>query len=280
MKDLGALRVYSSLPCEPIPAGTYSLKRLNMPKLLVDRTGIVTGAAHGIGEAIARRLASDGASVVVNYTGNAKEADEVVAAIQRSQGKAIAVQADVSKPEQIEKMFDSAEEAFGPVSLLVNNAALRGTMTPAAELQIEQMEEIFRTNVFGPALCMGAFARRLRNADGNIVNISSGQARIALPGASLYSGTKGALESLTRVFAADLGPKKIRVNAVAPGATGTDQFLAAISDKAKQETIENTALGRIGLPADIADVVAFLLSPDAHWVTGQVLDVNGGLRRS
>ena len=251
-----------------------------MPGQLANKVAVVTGASHGIGEGIAQRLASDGALVIVNYNGEPDEAEKVVKSIKEKRGTATAVQADVSQPEQVEMLFDAAEKAFGTVSLLVNNAALRGKMTPAPEIQIAQMEQIFRTNVFGPALCMGAFARRIGSDGGKVVNISSGQARIALPGASLYSGTKGALESITRVFAADLGPKRITVNAVAPGATGTEQFNAAISDKARQETVENTALGRIGLPEDIADVVAFLLSDDAHWVTGQVLDVNGGLRRS
>ena len=247
---------------------------------LTKRVAVVTGASHGIGEAIAKRLASEGALVVVNYNGGAEAAEKVVASIKEMKGTAIAVQGDVSKPEQVEMLFDAAEKALGRVSLLVNNAALRGKRTPAPEIQIAEMQEIFSTNVFGPVLCMGAFARRLGDTDGHVVNISSGQARIAMPGAGLYAATKGALESLTRVFAADLGPRKITVNAVAPGATGTDIFNAEISEKAKNETIENTALGRIGSPKDIADVVAFLLSTDAHWVTGQVLDVNGGLRRS
>jgi 3-oxoacyl-[acyl-carrier protein] reductase len=141
-------------------------------------------------------------------------------------------------------------------------------------------ERVFDANVRGPVLCMAEFARRVGHASGRIVNISSGQARTAMPGAGMYAGSKGAIEATTRVFAADLGPHGITVNAIAPGATATKQFLAAVPEQVQQETVQNTALGRLGQPEDIADAVAFLLSDDAHWVTGQVLDVNGGLRRS
>ena len=249
--------------------------------VLSNQVAVVTGASHGIGEAIARRLASDGAKVVVNYNSQSEEeAAHVVESILALGQAAVAVKADVSDPSQVESLFDSTEQVFGKASLLVNNAALRGKMIAAQEIKFPEFEEMFRVNVGGPILCIGAFARRCSSKGGHIVNISSGQARLAMPGAGLYAGTKGALESVTRVFAADLGAKGINVNAVAPGATGTDQFNAHISDKARQETISNTAFGRIGTPQDIADVVSFLLSQDSHWVTGQVLDVNGGLRRS
>ena len=253
------------------------------------KVAIVTGASHGIGVAIARRLAADGAHTVVNYHSSADDADKVVAQIKDAGGRALAVGADMSDPAQIVRLFDEAEKAFGIVSLLVNNAAVRGDSVPAPEIDLGQYEKVFNANIRGPILCIAEFARRLgasddgKTADGDcggaIVNITSGQARTPLPGAGLYAGAKGALESVTRAFAADLGPHNIRVNGVAPGATGTEVFKSEVPQAMQEQTIKNTALGRLGTPADIADAVALLLSEDAHWITGQILDANGGLRR-
>lgn len=152
-------------------------------------------------------------------------------------------------------------------------------MLPASKIGVEQFDTLFQANVRGPVLCIGEFARRIGSGGGRIVNITSGQARTPMPGTGLYAGTKGALEAITRAFAADLGPEGVTVNAVAPGATATDRFKDAVPVAIQEQTIRDTALGRLGTPEDIADVVAFLLSNDAHWVTGQVLDANGGLRR-
>jgi 3-oxoacyl-[acyl-carrier protein] reductase len=241
---------------------------------------IVTGASHGIGAAIAQRLAADGARVVVNFNSSPDAAAEVVAEIQKAGGEAVAVQADLSNPETITGLFDAAEKAFSKVTLLVNNAGVRGDMTPAAKVDLASYEKIFNANVRSPVLCMTEFAQRVGEGGGRIVNITSGQARTPMLGASLYAGTKGALEAMTRGFAADLGASNVTVNAVAPGATATDVFKSEVSDAVKEQTIQSTALGRLGLPEDIADVVAFLVSDDARWITGQVLDANGGLRRS
>ena len=245
-----------------------------------DKTVIVTGASGGIGAAIAQRLGRDGARVVVHFNSNPDEAGKVVAAIEAVGGRALALQADLSDPERIAPLFDAAQKAFGTVSWLVNNAALRGETKPAASIQASDYDKLFNANIRGPILCMAEFARRIGTGGGRIVNISSGQARTAMPGAGLYAGAKGALESVTRVFAADLGPIGVTVNAVAPGATGTEVFKSAVPQAVQEQTIKSTALGRLGTPEDIADVVAFLLSDDARWITGQVLDANGGLRRS
>ena len=246
--------------------------------LLMGRVAIVTGSSDGIGASIAKRLALHGAKTVVNHRGDAAAANAVVAAIIAAGGVAIAVKADASDPRQIAALFDEANAAFGPVDLLVNNAATRGPHAPVNSLTLDQYYQVFTSNVQGPLLCTIEFAHRAK-AGGKIVNMTSGQARTPMPGSSLYAGTKGALEAFTRAFAADLGPLGITVNAVAPGATATAKFVAANSDSVKQKTIQDTALGRLGTPEDIAYVVAFLLSDAAHWVTGQVLDANGGLRR-
>ena len=246
---------------------------------LAGKTAVVTGASGGIGAAIARRLAAAGARTIVNFNGSPDDADKVVTAIKEAGGAAVAVKGDVSDPGQVAALFDAAEAAFGRVDLLVNNAAVRGEPTAAADIQLAQFQQVFTVNVQGPVLCMGEFARRAGSGGGRIVNITSGQARTPMPGAGLYAGSKGAIEAITRAFAADLGPHGITVNAVAPGATATEKFMATVSEEKKEQTIQDTALGRLGTPEDIAGVVAFLLSDDAHWVTGQVLDANGGLRR-
>ena len=192
---------------------------------LAGRVALVTGASRGIGAAIARRLAADGARVVVNYHTSADEAGKVVATIQADGGEAAAVQADVADPDQIEALFDAAETAFGRVSLLVNNAADRGTPTPAPGVDADAVDRMFGTNVRGPVLCIAEFARRAGDAGGRVVNLTSGQARTPMPGAGLYAGTKGAMEAITRAFAADLGPAGITVNGVAPGGDGDGDVL-------------------------------------------------------
>ncbi len=250
-----------------------------MAEQLAGKVAVVTGASGGIGAAIAKRLAAAGASTVVNFNGSPEGADKVVAAIKGAGGAAAAVRADVSDPGQVAALFGAAEAAFGRVTLLVNNAAVRGDPAAATDIKLAQYQQVFTVNVQGPVLCIGEFARRAGSGGGRIVNITSGQARTPMPGAGLYAGSKGAMEAITRAFAADLGPHGITVNAVAPGATATETFMAAVPEEKKRQTIEDTALGRLGTPEDIADVVAFLLSDDAHWMTGQVLDANGGLRR-
>ena len=246
---------------------------------LAGKVAIVTGAGRGIGAAIAEQVAADGARTVVNYRNSREDAEALVGRIAASGGEARAVQADASDEEGIARLFDEAEAAFGQVTSLVNNAALRGDRTPAAELGPEEFRSLFAVNVCGPMMCMTAFADRAGPEGGRIVNLTSGQARTPMPGAALYAGTKGAVEAMTRGFAADLGPKGIGVNACAPGATATDTFLKEVPQEVQDSTVRNTALGRLGTPEDVARIVSFLLSDPSEWLAGQIIDADGGLRR-
>ncbi len=247
------------------------------PKL-AGKVAIVTGASRGIGAAIARRLAADGAKVVVNYSRSAGPAYEVVEAIKKAGGEAVAVHADISDPAAIPRLFAEAKTAFGRLDILVNNAAVM-ERAPLAEVTAESIERHFGLNVRGYLLCAKQAAAVLPRG-GCIVNIASAISRMAYPGSVVYSATKGAIDVMTRVLAAELGPEGIRVNAVAPGSTRTDMNGAA-SGKTKEEEqgeIEVTALRRIGEVEEIADAVAFVVSDDARWVTGAWLDVSGGIR--
>jgi 3-oxoacyl-[acyl-carrier protein] reductase len=243
------------------------------------KVALVTGSSRGIGAAIARRLAADGAKVAVNYAGSKDAADGVVADITKAGGKAVALHADVSKPDQIPPLFAAVQKDLGPLDILVNNAAImkRGTLD---EVTAEVIDQHLNLNVRGYLLCAKAAATAFGDRGGCIVNISSAISRMAYPGAVVYTATKGAIDTMTRVLAAELGPKGVRVNAVAPGSTHTDMNSPA-SGKTQEEYRQEeqlTALRRIGEPADIADVVAFLCSHDARWVTGAWVDVSGGIR--
>ena len=249
-----------------------------MPTLkLNDKVALVTGASRGIGAAIARRLARDGARVLVNYNSSADEANAVVASIAQNGGSAVALRADVSDPDQIVTLFDDAENAFGPVDLLVNNAGILKSI-PALQIDAAAYEQTFGANIRGPILCMAEFAKRLDGKPGSIVNISSSQSRSPRPASSLYVATKGALEAATRGFAVDLGPSGIRVNALAPGASDTETFRQEVPPEMIDQIIALTPLRGLGEPEEMADAVSFLLSEDARWITGQVLDATGGLR--
>jgi 3-oxoacyl-[acyl-carrier protein] reductase len=248
-----------------------------MSKKLEGQVAVVTGASRGIGAAIARRLAADGAKVVVNYSKSAGPAEEVVRQIRHAGGEATAVRADLSDPAQVQPLFDAARETYGRVDILVNNAGVSVTW-PVEEASPARYEELFNLNVRGPLLTTAAFARQVGPEGGRVINISSGAARAMIPGFAAYSATKAALEAMTRGHAAELGPKKVTVNAVAPGVTDTEMSRAVLPPEVKQHMIHNTALGRLGTPEDIADVVAFLASDDARWITGQFIDANGGLR--
>jgi 3-oxoacyl-[acyl-carrier protein] reductase len=248
-------------------------------KRLAGKVALVTGASRGIGAAIARRLAADGAKVVVNYSTSEGPAKGVVADIQQAGGSAVAVRADVGTPAEIGTLFAEVKKAFGQLDILVNNAAVmqRGEL---AEVTAEEIDRHFGVNVRGYLLCAQHAAALFGSRGGCIVNIASAISRMAYPGSVVYSATKGAIDVMTRVLAAELGPKGVRVNAVAPGSTRTDMNSEA-SGKTKDEEkmeIELTALRRIGEPDDIADAVAFVCGDDARWVTGAWLDVSGGIR--
>ncbi len=250
-----------------------------MSDSLVGQVAVVTGSGRGIGAAIARKLGSLGVKTVVNFRSSADDANAVVEQIVAAGGQAIAVQADVGVEADVVRLFHAAADAFGTVTLLVNNAARRGDPLPAYRIDMTSYQAMFDANVKGPLRCMVELAQRLGERPGRIVNLTSGQARTPMPQAALCAATKGAMESLTRAFAADLGQRGITVNALAPGATASDTFSKEVPEAVQQRTIESTALGRLGTPEDIADVAALLLSDDAHWITGQIIEADGGLRR-
>ncbi len=245
---------------------------------LSGKVALVTGASRGIGAAVAKRLAADGAKVVVNYGRSEPEAKEVVAAITKAGGAATAVQADVSKPAEIDALFAAVNKAYGRLDILVNNAAIMKRQM-LEEITAEDFDAHFGLNVRGYLLCAQK-AAGLFDGGGCIVNIASAISRMAYPGSVVYSATKGAIDVMTRVLAAELGPKGIRVNTVAPGSTITDMNGPASgkTDEEAEQEIAMTALRRQGLPPDIADAVAFVCSDDARWVTGAWMDVSGGIR--
>ncbi len=239
------------------------------------KVALVTGAARGIGAAIARRLAADGAKVVVNYSKSEGPAKEVVTAITKAGGEAIAIKADVSRPGEIPGLFAEVKKAFGRLDILVNNAGImeRG---PITEVTAEHVDKHFGLNVRGLVLCTVEAIKLLRKG-GRIINVSSNITRMAVPGSSVYTATKGAIDMLTQVWATELGPREITVNAISPGATDTDMN-AGMSPAEKEQTVRMTPLGRLGTAEEVADAAAFLASDDARWVTGERLAASGGLR--
>jgi len=246
---------------------------------LTGKVAVVTGASKGIGAGIAKELAAQGASVVVNYASSKEGAETVVAEITKAGGKAIAVGGSVAKPGEIETLFAETKKAYGKVDILVNNAGVYA-FKPLEEITEDQIDWIFDTNVKGLLLATKAGVALFPAEGGSIINIGSVASEQTPPMSAVYSGTKGALDAITRVFAKELGPKKIRVNAVNPGPVATEGFKTAGFEGSDFEkgAVQTTPLGRIGQPDDVASVVAFLASDDARWVTGSLLQAAGGLR--
>ncbi len=245
---------------------------------LAGKVAIVTGSARGIGAAIAARYAAEGAKVVVNYSRSEAEANAVVQSIRSAGGMAIAVQADVGKTAEVAPLFDTAMKTFGRLDILVNNAAIMQRRF-LADVTPEEFDAHFAVNVRGYFLCCQQ-AAALMGEGGSIINVGSAISRMAYPGAVVYSATKGAIDVMTRVLAAELGPKGIRVNVLAPGSTRTDMN-SIKSGKTKEEEAQEialTALRRIGECDDIADAAVFLAADEARWITGTWLDVSGGIR--
>jgi 3-oxoacyl-[acyl-carrier protein] reductase len=245
---------------------------------LTGKVALVTGASRGIGAAIAKRLAADGAKVVVNYATSEHAARQVVADIKQAGGDAVAVKADMGNPADIPGLVRSAVTHFGRLDILVNNAAvMKRAFLP--EVTAEVIDAHFNVNVRGYLLC-AKHAAEVLPAGGVIINVASAISRMAYPGAVVYTATKGAIDVMSRVLAMELGPRGIRVNVIAPGSTITDMNSAAsgkTEEEARQE-IAMTALRRQGLPEDIADATVFLATDDARWVTGAWIDVSGGIR--
>jgi 3-oxoacyl-[acyl-carrier protein] reductase len=241
---------------------------------LQGKVAIVTGASRGIGRAIAHRLGQAGASVVVNYAGNEAAANEAVAAVEAAGGLAVAIQADVSDRSQVNRLFDETLGRFGKLDILVNNAGIMFNK-PLIDVAEEEFDRIFAINVKGTFFACQQAARRMADG-GRIINFSSSTTALLLPTYGAYVATKGAVEQMSRVLAKELGPRGITVNVVSPGPTETELFNEGKSEQDKQRFAQMSAFGRLGLPADIADVVALLVSDEARWITGQNIRANGG----
>jgi len=239
------------------------------------QVAIITGASRGIGAAIARRLASDGFAVVVNYAASSKQADALVAELKAQGAAAIAVQADVANADDVRNMFDTTEQQLGKVDVLVNNAGVLKTV-PLAETSDALYAQTFDINVRGTFNTLREAAARMNNG-GRIVNFSSTTLALNMPGYAIYNATKAAVESFTHVFAKELRGRNITVNAVAPGPVATSLFLDGKTEEQIQTFAKMPPLQRLGQPEDIASVVAFLVGPDAAWVNGQILRANGGV---
>lgn len=245
---------------------------------LEGKVAVVTGASKGIGAAIAKALAKDGAAVVVNYASSKAGADAVVAAITEAGGRAIAVQADVSKAEQAQGLIDAAAQQFGRLDVLVNNSGVY-EFAAIEEVTEEHYRRLFDINVLGVLLATRAAARHLGEG-GSIINISSVVTDVNMPTSAVYTGTKAALNGISGVLANELAPRKIRVNTVSPGYVVTEGTHTAGIAGSEMEAglVAQTPLGRAGQPDDIARVVAFLASDDARWVTGEIINASGGVR--
>lgn len=244
---------------------------------LSGKTAVVTGASKGIGAAVAKHLAAEGAAVVVNYSSSKTDGEKVVAEITAAGGKAIAVQANVSKPADIVRLINETVAALGRIDILVNNAGIY-EFAPLGEITEEHFHRQFNLNVLGLALCTQEAVKHFPAEGGSIVNIGSVVGTLSPAGSSIYNATKSAVDGLTRTFAKELGPRKIRVNAVNPGPIETEGIHAAGALDAFAAFAAVTPLGRIGQPQEIAPVVVFLASPDSGWITGESIYVTGGLR--
>ena len=245
---------------------------------LKGKVAIVTGASKGIGAAIAKSLAAAGASVVVNYASSKAGADAVVSEIAAAGGKAVAVRGDVSKAVDAKAIVDAAIKHFGKLDVLVNNSGVY-EFAPLEDITEEHFNKQFNVNVLGLLLTTQAAAKHLGEGS-SIINIGSLVTRIVPPGSSVYTGTKGAVDAITGVLSRELGPRKIRVNAVNPGMVETEGTHTAgfIGSEFESNAVANTPLGRIGQPNDIASIVTFLASDDSAWLTGEHLFAGGGLR--
>ena len=250
-----------------------------MSKKLIGKVAVVTGASKGIGASIARALAEEGASVVVNYSSSKQDAERVVAEITARGGKAIFVQADVSKPAHIERLFSEARRSFGRLDILVNNAGMY-EFSPLEGVTEEHFHKHFNVNVLGLLFTTKEAVKQMGPDGGSIINIGSVASSMRLPNSAVYSASKAAVEAITGVLAKELGPRKIRVNSISPGVIETEGSRAGgFVGTDFQKTVEAQApLGRMGQPDDIAPTAVYLASSDSKYMTGETLLVSGGLR--
>jgi 3-oxoacyl-[acyl-carrier protein] reductase len=250
-----------------------------MSKKLAGKVAVVTGASKGIGASIARALADEGASVVVNYASSKQDAERVVAEIVARGGKAIAVQADVSKPPHIERLFSEARRSFGRLDILVNNAGIY-EFSPLEGVTEEHFHKHFNVNVLGLLFTTKEAVKQMGPEGGSIINIGSVASSIRMPNSAVYSASKAAVDAITGVLAKELGPRKIRVNSISPGVIETEGARAGgFVGTDFQKAVEAQApLGRVGQPDDIAPTAVYLASSDSKYMTGETLLVSGGLR--
>ncbi|HMJ63297.1 MAG TPA: glucose 1-dehydrogenase [Bryobacteraceae bacterium] len=246
---------------------------------LKNKVAVVTGASKGIGAGIAKALAAEGAAVVVNYASSKEGADRVVAEIAEKGGKAVAVQGDVAKSSDVQRIFAETKKAFGRLDVLVNNAGVY-QFAPLGEITEEQFHRQFNTNVLGLILATQEAAKFFGAEGGSIINIGSTASQITPPTTAVYTATKGAVDAVTHVLAKELGPKKIRVNSINPGMVETEgvHTLGILGTDFQKQFEAQTPLGRIAQPEDIAPIAVFLASSDSGWLTGETLLASGGLR--
>ena len=243
------------------------------------KVAIVTGASKGIGAAIAKGMAKAGANVVVNYASDRSSAEKAVAAITAAGGKAVAVKADVSKSADVKELFEQTIRTFGRLDILVNNAGVY-CFEPIEAVTEEEFHRIYNTNVLGAILTMQEAIKHFAPEGGAIINIATAGVSSTLPMSSVYTSSKSALVALSSVLAKEFGPRNIRVNVVAPGATETEgaHAIGVLGGPMVKQLVDGTPLGRLGQPEDMVGPVVFLASSDAHWVTGEVLFASGGSR--
>jgi 3-oxoacyl-[acyl-carrier protein] reductase len=246
---------------------------------LKGKVAVVTGASKGIGASIAKRFGAAGASVVVNYASSREGADKVVEEITAAGGKAIAVQGDVSKLDDVRRLFEEVKKAFGTLNVLVNNAGVF-QFHPLEAVTVDEFNRQFSINVLGPILATQEAVKYFAAEGGSVINISSVVSDSPVPNSAVYSATKGAVDTLSRELAVELAPKNIRVNTIAPGGVETEgsHAVGLIGSDLLTQIVANTPLGRIGQPDDIARVAEFLASDDSAWLTGERITASGGLR--
>lgn len=250
-----------------------------MSQRLKGKVALITGASKGIGAAIAKHLASEGAYVIVNYASSKENAEKIVAEIVKKGGKAIAIQADVAKEKDIENLFKQAVTAFGKIDILVNNAGVYA-FVPLEDITAQAYHKMFDINVFGLLMVTKEAVKHFNPNGGSIINIGSVAGTKAMAHGSVYAATKAAGDAITRCLGQELGPRKIRVNSINPGMVETEGTYDAgiMGSDFKTRTEQETPLGRIGIPGDIAPAVTFIVSDDASWITGETLFISGGFR--